>query len=260
MSTQRIGRCGELLVHDKLLKLGIESAAMTTDAGVDLVAFPFVRLQTARVKCYLAHWYDEVSHALHTLTTPIMSMMIRRTTHRPLLARVLRCATHLPSPLVVLVASMLSVLPAEDAGAQTSSCNRQLPLVGCFTGEDDRRDYGESGTRVGNDVLGAVNMAFGPPNSIAIRACAFNRDCTVIETFSGPWMDLTNRVSVVGCRSLRFVRIRKNGVYNRFLPDELSYVIVEFLAESRAKCSTPFEITFYRPGPDGRTVFRPTMR
>ncbi len=39
MSTLRIGRCGELLVQYKLLKLGIESAAMTTDAGVDLVAF-----------------------------------------------------------------------------------------------------------------------------------------------------------------------------------------------------------------------------
>lgn len=38
-NTQRIGRCGELLVQYKLLKLGIESAAMTTDAGVDLVAF-----------------------------------------------------------------------------------------------------------------------------------------------------------------------------------------------------------------------------
>jgi hypothetical protein len=39
VSTQRIGRCGELLVQYKLLKLGIESAAMTTDSGVDLVAF-----------------------------------------------------------------------------------------------------------------------------------------------------------------------------------------------------------------------------
>lgn len=39
MSTLRIGRCGELLVQYKLLKLGIESAPMTTDAGVDLVAF-----------------------------------------------------------------------------------------------------------------------------------------------------------------------------------------------------------------------------
>ncbi len=39
MSTLRIGRCGELLVQYKLLKLGIESAPMTTDSGVDLVAF-----------------------------------------------------------------------------------------------------------------------------------------------------------------------------------------------------------------------------
>ena len=39
MSTLRIGRCGELLVQYKLLKLGFESAPMTTDFGVDLVVF-----------------------------------------------------------------------------------------------------------------------------------------------------------------------------------------------------------------------------
>ena len=39
MGTLGIGRCGELLVQYKLLKLGIESAPMTTDAGVDLVVF-----------------------------------------------------------------------------------------------------------------------------------------------------------------------------------------------------------------------------
>lgn len=39
MSTLRIGRCGELLVQYKLLKLGYESAPMTTDSGVDLVVF-----------------------------------------------------------------------------------------------------------------------------------------------------------------------------------------------------------------------------
>ena len=52
MSTQRIGRCGELLVQYKLLKLGIESAAMTTDAGIDLVAFSAVsqRAITIQVK------------------------------------------------------------------------------------------------------------------------------------------------------------------------------------------------------------------
>ncbi len=38
-SSLRIGRCGELLVQYKLLKLGIESAPMTTDSGIDLVVF-----------------------------------------------------------------------------------------------------------------------------------------------------------------------------------------------------------------------------
>jgi hypothetical protein len=39
ITTAQIGRCGELLVQYKLLLLGVESAPMTTDTGVDLVAF-----------------------------------------------------------------------------------------------------------------------------------------------------------------------------------------------------------------------------
>ena len=39
LSTLQIGRCGELLVQLKLLLFGIESAPMTTDSGIDLVAY-----------------------------------------------------------------------------------------------------------------------------------------------------------------------------------------------------------------------------
>lgn len=39
MTTQHIGAAGELLVQYKLLKLGIDSARMTTDAGIDLVVY-----------------------------------------------------------------------------------------------------------------------------------------------------------------------------------------------------------------------------
>jgi hypothetical protein len=39
MSTQQIGAAGELLVQYQLLKMGIDSARMTTDAGVDLVVY-----------------------------------------------------------------------------------------------------------------------------------------------------------------------------------------------------------------------------
>lgn len=39
MTKQQIGKCGELLVQYRLLLNGIESAPMTTDAGIDLVAF-----------------------------------------------------------------------------------------------------------------------------------------------------------------------------------------------------------------------------
>jgi hypothetical protein len=39
MSTQHIGAAGELLVQYQLLKIGVDSARMTTDSGVDLVVY-----------------------------------------------------------------------------------------------------------------------------------------------------------------------------------------------------------------------------
>ena len=39
MSTQQIGKLGELIVQYRLLEIGIESAHLTTDAGIDLVAY-----------------------------------------------------------------------------------------------------------------------------------------------------------------------------------------------------------------------------
>jgi len=39
LSTQQIGKCGELLVQYHMLQNGIESAPMTTDTGIDLVAY-----------------------------------------------------------------------------------------------------------------------------------------------------------------------------------------------------------------------------
>jgi len=38
-TTQQIGSAGELLVQYLLLKHGVDSAAMTTDSGIDLVAY-----------------------------------------------------------------------------------------------------------------------------------------------------------------------------------------------------------------------------
>lgn len=40
MSTLHIGTAGELLVQYRLIRLGIDSARMTTDSGIDLVAYP----------------------------------------------------------------------------------------------------------------------------------------------------------------------------------------------------------------------------
>lgn len=39
LSTQQIGKLGELFIQYRLLQLGIESAHLTTDAGIDLVAY-----------------------------------------------------------------------------------------------------------------------------------------------------------------------------------------------------------------------------
>ncbi len=39
LSTQQIGKLGELFVQYRLLKFGIESAHLTTDAGIDLVTY-----------------------------------------------------------------------------------------------------------------------------------------------------------------------------------------------------------------------------
>lgn len=39
LTTQQIGKLGELLVQYRLLSFGIESAHLTTDSSVDLVAY-----------------------------------------------------------------------------------------------------------------------------------------------------------------------------------------------------------------------------
>jgi len=39
MKTAQIGKCGELLVQYQLLLRGVESAQLTTDSGIDLVAY-----------------------------------------------------------------------------------------------------------------------------------------------------------------------------------------------------------------------------
>lgn len=56
LKTAQIGRCGELLVQYYLLRRGVESAAMTTDSGVDLVAYSAKsrRPLTIQVKTNLA--------------------------------------------------------------------------------------------------------------------------------------------------------------------------------------------------------------
>jgi hypothetical protein len=55
LTTAQIGKCGELLVQYQLLLLGIESAPMSTDTGVDLVAYSprLVQAITIQIKTNL---------------------------------------------------------------------------------------------------------------------------------------------------------------------------------------------------------------
>lgn len=50
LSTAQIGKCGELLVQYRLLLLGIESAPMSTDTGIDLVAYSPSRKYPATIQ------------------------------------------------------------------------------------------------------------------------------------------------------------------------------------------------------------------
>jgi hypothetical protein len=49
-TTQQIGRLGELLVQYELLRCGIESAPMTTDTGVDLVAYSDIQKRSFTIQ------------------------------------------------------------------------------------------------------------------------------------------------------------------------------------------------------------------
>lgn len=55
LTTAQIGKAGEVLVQYRLLLLGVESAPMSTDTGVDLVVYsPYLgRAQTIQVKTNL---------------------------------------------------------------------------------------------------------------------------------------------------------------------------------------------------------------
>lgn len=49
-TTQHIGAAGEMLVQYRLLKLGIDSARMTTDSGIDLVVYSPLRAEAVTVQ------------------------------------------------------------------------------------------------------------------------------------------------------------------------------------------------------------------
>ncbi len=50
LSSRQTGKCGELLVQYKLLRYGIESSSLTTDAGIDLVAFDNIKQKAVTIQ------------------------------------------------------------------------------------------------------------------------------------------------------------------------------------------------------------------
>lgn len=50
LSTQQIGKLGELLVQYRLLLIGVESAHLTTDSGIDLVAYSHSRKEAITIQ------------------------------------------------------------------------------------------------------------------------------------------------------------------------------------------------------------------
>lgn len=50
LSTAQIGKCGELLVQYRLLLLGVESAPLSTDTGIDLVAYSPAKAQPITIQ------------------------------------------------------------------------------------------------------------------------------------------------------------------------------------------------------------------
>ncbi|HZK98351.1 MAG TPA: hypothetical protein VFC47_00495 [Caulobacteraceae bacterium] len=55
MSTAQIGASGVLLIQYRLLKLGIDSAQMTTDDGIDLVVYAWGRKKAVTVQVKTCH-------------------------------------------------------------------------------------------------------------------------------------------------------------------------------------------------------------
>jgi hypothetical protein len=55
LTTAQIGKCGELYCQFRLLQLGIESAPMTTDSGIDLVAYSAGRKVSFTIQVKTCH-------------------------------------------------------------------------------------------------------------------------------------------------------------------------------------------------------------
>ena len=101
LATAQIGKCGELLVQYRLLLLGIESAPMSTDTGIDLVAYVAkgrsaitIQVKTnlkakpggGKGKAALDWWVPEGSPAQFVALVDLSTELVWLLTHAELLA------------------------------------------------------------------------------------------------------------------------------------------------------------------------------
>lgn len=100
IATAKIGKAGELFVQYQLLLLGVESAPMTTDTGIDLVAYSPIEAHphTIQIKTMLAPtraggkgkwaidwWIRENSPAEYVALVELSSQNVWMLTHQELL-------------------------------------------------------------------------------------------------------------------------------------------------------------------------------
>jgi hypothetical protein len=102
LTTAQIGKAGELLVQLRLLQLGVDSSHMTTDAGIDLVAYypeskraATIQVKTndkpkpsgGRGKLALDWWLPETNPAELIALVDLSELRVWLFTHREIVER-----------------------------------------------------------------------------------------------------------------------------------------------------------------------------
>ena len=127
LTKAQIGRCGELLVQQQLLMYGIESAPMTTDTGVDLVAYSTRQADAVTIQVK-SKWKPKPGggkgkKALDWWIVPTHVGLIERSLHNPSLKDCKAIAPALALPLAQMIAE------AEQLSRKKSNQRTRLAIA-----------------------------------------------------------------------------------------------------------------------------------